>query len=243
MRKTACLRAILIPAICGLVLLACGGSNEGSDLRREVDLLQTQVATSPTQTSANSQQSAPATATLAPSTATTVAAPAVATQIPTPTQAPAPALPDSIRIPRIGVDAPLRPQVVGPDGYFGGGDNDNVVEIYDLTALGGLGGSPGAGNTIVSGNQRPGLGNFQHLNTLQVGDEIVITYRGQPYRYSAVIVCRAPNPDFARILTGGQPERVTLLQASGTGATTWLYAVAERQQNTVSRTCPVGSPP
>jgi hypothetical protein len=135
----------------------------------------------------------------------------------------------------------LRLQVVGPDVYFGGGDDDNLVEIYDLTALPGLGGAPGSGNTVVAGTQRQGSGSFARLNTLQPGDEITLTYRGQSYRYSAIMICRAASSEFARIVGGGPPERITLIQGAS-GSAPRLYAVAERQANTVATACPAGSP-
>jgi hypothetical protein len=211
----------------GLVLISCGGSDENADLRKEVEVLQTQVATSPTQAGASAQPS---------------------TQPPT-TSAP-PALPDSIRISKIGVDAPLSLQKVSPEGSMPN-PPDTHVGIYDFSGVaqssGGpnaYGGMPGSGNTVVAAKHSAPGGPllFFRLTSLTSDDSVEITFGGQSYSYRIVIVCTAASGDFTSIVRRTSRDVLTLITDSQQGPGFRTFAVAEREQGSLQPRCPAGNP-
>ncbi|MEZ4501798.1 MAG: class F sortase [Dehalococcoidia bacterium] len=102
-----------------------------------------------------------------------------------------------LRIPSLGVDAPVGARAVGEDGHMAvpAGPADTVW--YDMSTWPGLGGTPGSGqNAIVSGHVDyadlvpyaevlyNGVGVFVNLNQLSPGDIIEMDYQGQTLRYA-----------------------------------------------------------
>jgi sortase (surface protein transpeptidase) len=100
-----------------------------------------------------------------------------------------------LRIPQIGVDAPVGASVVS-SGEMGTPQGPATVFWYDLSQFPGLGGAPGAGgNAIFSGHvdlssyvpyadvTYRGVGVFQNLHTLVPGDRIFVDYNGQTLEY------------------------------------------------------------
>ena len=100
-----------------------------------------------------------------------------------------------LRIPQIGVDAPVGASVVS-SGEMGTPQGPATVFWYDLSQWEGLGGAPGAGgNAIFSGHvdlssyvpyadvTYRGPAVFQDLDSLVPGDRIFIDYNGQSLEY------------------------------------------------------------
>ncbi|MBM3141390.1 MAG: class F sortase, partial [Chloroflexi bacterium] len=102
-----------------------------------------------------------------------------------------------LRIPRIGVDAPVGVDTVGDDAQMEVPFNPVEITWYDLSAFPGMGGAPGGGeNAIFSahvdylgrvpyadGAFYRGKGVFANLDHLGPGDVIEVFYRGQMLRY------------------------------------------------------------
>ena len=102
-----------------------------------------------------------------------------------------------LRIPTMGVDAPLSERTVGPDGEMPLPAGPADVAWYDFDAPTGLGGRPGqSGNAILAGhldyadpvpyakvNYR-GRGVFYGLGLLSAGDEVEVEMDGKLLRYA-----------------------------------------------------------
>lgn len=142
----------------------------------------------------------------------TVTPPPPATMPPviTPTSVPIPP-PDMldsdarIRIPKIGVDAPLSMSIVGADGRLADMPTPDDVLLYDFKEFPGLGGFPGGGNTILAGKRDSGTqpcqngtrpppcpGAFFELTKLTLGDKIQLALGSSVHEYSVVSVCYKP---------------------------------------------------
>jgi len=102
-----------------------------------------------------------------------------------------------LRIPALGIDAPVGARSVGSDGQMSvpAGPADTVW--YDMSAWPSLGGAPGGGqNAILSGHVDyadlvpyagvlyNGVGVFVSINQLSPGDIIEVDYRGETLRYA-----------------------------------------------------------
>jgi hypothetical protein len=140
------------------------------------------------------------------------------------------------------IDAPLTLFTVGPDGRM---PDPAMTEfgIYDFapTGIPGVGGMPGRGNTVVAGNNgnaaNPGV--LRRFTPAQ-GDEIRLDINGIAFSYRIVAFCLAQNSQFTAIVGSGFAESLTLIQ--GAGGNTRAYVVAERQPNSLPRSCPAGEP-
>jgi hypothetical protein len=102
-----------------------------------------------------------------------------------------------LRIPALGVDAPLSLRIVGEDGALPDPEAPDEVTWYDLSAFPGLGGSPDSGgNAVFSGHvdqndwleyagfQYRGIAVFYHLETLTPGQVIDVEMNGGLYSYT-----------------------------------------------------------
>ena len=188
-----------------------------------------------------------------PPTATSTPTP-TATATPTPTPDPTPEGPPTVqtiqelarqygeppdsalgrlRIPSLGVDAPLGTRFVGAgDDIMPNPTGPGDVVWYDLSEWNALGGAPGAGgNAIFSGHvdyaayvayadvQFRGRGVFYHLDLLSPGDIIEVDVNGETLRYAVEWRRQVPagDADWAEIFSGdvGQ-DRITLYTCGGT---------------------------
>ncbi|MSQ41827.1 MAG: class F sortase [Dehalococcoidia bacterium] len=136
-----------------------------------------------------------------------------------------------IRIPSIGVDAPLGPRVVGPDGVMANPTGPGDVAWYDLSAWPGLGGRPGEpGNAVFAGHvdevdflayagvQYAGPGVFWRLDQLRAGAAIEIEIDGAKYRYvvRSNTALHADDAAWSAVLRSVAPaERITLITCGG----------------------------
>jgi hypothetical protein len=138
-----------------------------------------------------------------------------------------------LRIPALGVDAPVGARRVGggesilPSPY---GPAD--VAWYDLSDWYGLGGAPGAGgNAIFSGHvdyaarvpyagvRYHGQGVFAGLKTLQPGDLVEVVYQGRTLRYAVTWRQQldAQTADWASVFSSDVPrDSITLFTCGGT---------------------------
>jgi hypothetical protein len=136
-----------------------------------------------------------------------------------------------LRIPAIGVDAPLGQRYVGPDGEMPLPSGPSDVVWYDFSAWPGYGGSPGSGkNAIFAGhvdyaarvpyanvNYR-GRGVFFSLDLLRAGDRITVQIDGQSLRYEVAWrkVVSATRGDWANIMGSNvETESITLFTCAG----------------------------
>lgn len=139
-----------------------------------------------------------------------------------------------IRIPRIGVDAPLdaraAPANLDLSYIYQLGPTD--VVWYDFSASPGHGGEPGGrGNAILSahvdynysvrwtgGGYYAGPAVFAGLGSLEAGDGIEITFRGRTSRYDVVWKQQVPDSsDWAKIYESRVPEGDSLTLITCTG--------------------------
>lgn len=101
-----------------------------------------------------------------------------------------------MRIPAIGVDAPIGVRVVGPDGQMADPTGPSDVVWYDFQNFPGFGGVPGAGNNAIfaghvdraayldyAGVNYIGAGIFYSLSDLDPGDIIELTIGDTTLQY------------------------------------------------------------
>lgn len=192
-----------------------------------------------------------ATATPAPSPTVTPTASPTASPTPEPTAEPGPATitsiaeltalygeaPDAtygrLRIPAIGVDAPLGMRVVGIEtSVMQNPTGPADVVWYDLSAWGALGGRPGEGkNAIFSGHvdfaayvdyadsQFRGVGVFASIDLLSPGDVIEIEVDGETMRYAVVWRRQVPaaSSEWAGIFSSDvEVDSITIYTCGGT---------------------------
>ena len=137
-----------------------------------------------------------------------------------------------LRIPGLGVDAPVGVRSVGGDGIMPlpAGPADTVW--YDMSAWGSLGGSPGGGqNAIFSGHvdyadavpyadvNYSGVGIFINLDQMSPGDIIEIDYLGETLRYAVDWrqEVDAASGNWSEIFSGNvERDSITLVTCSGT---------------------------
>lgn len=168
---------------------------------------------------------------------------------------------DRLRIPSIGVDAPLSVKPVQKDGALPANNSPDDVVLYDFSQnWPTLGGSPGSGNTVVNGKldsgsipckngtvPAPCKAVFWDLNQVKKGAQILLFMKQQAYVYTVSIVCSISNSgQFDPALQKTATERLTLTTATGTfqgqGYSHTLLVIAERGQNTITE-CPQGTLP
>jgi sortase (surface protein transpeptidase) len=133
---------------------------------------------------------------------------------PTATTVPIPPLPASIKIPRIGVDAPIVAVGLEP--------GTNNLHIPDIDHVGWyrLGPSPGqTGSAVlvghVDGDGRPGI--FWHLGQLAPGDRITIDYAGvSPREFRVSGRKQIPKNELpAELFSRAGPPRLALITCGG----------------------------
>lgn len=150
----------------------------------------------------------------------TAVPPAPTPTLPPPSDAP----PARLVIPRIEVDAPVRPQVMQADGLMPDPGGPEVVAIYDMSTY-----HPGqehrlgfGGNALLSGHldyRDYGPAVFWNLRKLQPGDEVrVILEDGTAYRYAVTwndswAVDEVP---WDRVFEINGRDAVTLITCDGT---------------------------
>jgi LPXTG-site transpeptidase (sortase) family protein len=164
--------------------------------------------------------------------------------IPASTAGPAPQVsePDRIRIPRLALDLPLVLKVVAP---VGEAPDPGPAEafLYDLSALSGLGGLPGRGNTIIvaQGAGRTPPGRFAELPSLASGDDIQVTWQGRNYVYKVAALCTVARRNFGAITSTTQQETLTLVPSTPNDPI--LVVRAERNPGSTQGACPEGTTP
>jgi sortase (surface protein transpeptidase) len=141
-----------------------------------------------------------------------------------------PAIDGRLRIPSIGVDAPLGPQLTAPDGTMPMPHGPVDVAWYDFSLHPGLGGVPGlVGNAIVSGHvdyaanvpyagvRYSGPAVFAGLGTLQPGARIEVVRNGRTvaYRVVSVEVQPAETADWLTLFASTPVEMLTLFTCTG----------------------------
>lgn len=155
-----------------------------------------------------------------------------------------------IRIPRIGVDAPIgarqAPANLDLSYIYQLGPTD--VVWYDFAASPGHGGEPGArGNAVLSahvdynysvrwtqGGYYTGPGVFAGLGSLEPDDGIEVTFRGRTSRYIVVWKRQVPEKtDWASVYASDVPEGDSLTLISCTG--TFNPATLEYDSRTIVR--------
>jgi len=128
----------------------------------------------------------------------------------------------TLRIPKLGVEAPFTYRVVGPDGQMPNPQGPRDVAYYDFSQWPGLGGVPGAGgNIILAGhvdyiNYGPAV--FWDVDTLAPGDIIEIVMEDGSVAQYAVEFNKwtgQTDIDWSLILAGTADESVTLITCTG----------------------------
>ncbi len=204
---------------------------------------------------------APATPTPSP-TPTSTATPlpptvtAVPTRVPQPTPTPLPPEGNRIRIPRIGVDAPLKLSTLDASGVLQEPDTPDDVLVYDFSKYAGVGGWFDGGNLVLAGYARsekpcnggrmppPCAGVFYSINQLVPGDRIQVWWDKQEYVYTVVSTCTVDAAkNFEPIVKYTDVPAITLITGAGDedatlGSTQRLVVRGEQKQGTLSSDCP-----
>jgi hypothetical protein len=147
---------------------------------------------------------------------------------------------DAIRIPKIGLDAPLALKNVGQDGNMPNPD-DASIAIYDFALFGPLyGGVPGSGNAVFAGlySRQDGPRLFVRLLELAPGDTVEVGYQGQSRSFTVTMKCVIPNSGFEKIIERSQTPTITLLVA-GNGVQ--YFVRGEQQAGAAAQSCPEGA--
>ena len=136
-----------------------------------------------------------------------------------------------MRIPALGIDAPLSLRIVGEDGAMPNPEGPDEVSLYDLSTWPGLGGRPGApGNAVFAGHvdsrgwldyaqlEYSGLAVVFALNLLSPGQVIEVDAHGASHRYEVQWVrdVAAMGGEWAEILAApDDAEAITLITCGG----------------------------
>jgi LPXTG-site transpeptidase (sortase) family protein len=124
-------------------------------------------------------------------------------------------------IPAIGVDAPVTPKAVDGDGHMPSPDGPQDVVWYDFSAIPGLGGRPGAGNTILAGHvdyHGYGPAVFWDLRDVKEGDAITLVLGDGSEAKYATRSNRVVNPadtSFNEIVASTPEESLTVITCAG----------------------------
>ena len=137
-----------------------------------------------------------------------------------------------MRIPVLGIDAPLSLRIVEDDGAMPNPEGPDEVSLYDLSTWPGLGGRPGeGGNAIFAGHvdrrvwldyaqvEYNGLAVFFYLDNLTPGAAIEVDWGGATHTYTVLWVreVAATSGEWAQIF-GPDPsgaEAITLITCGG----------------------------
>lgn len=133
-----------------------------------------------------------------------------------PVSAGAGAVPVRLRIPVLGVDAPVRPVATGPAGDLGVPDDPQVLGWWEAGGAPGLPGAAGVLDGHVD-SAAHGPGALFHLAALQPGDVMsVVPARGAARTYAVREVHRFPKTAFrADLLAPGGPPRLVVVTCGG----------------------------
>jgi sortase (surface protein transpeptidase) len=166
-----------------------------------------------------------------------------------------------IRIPAIGVDAPLNlAAVVG--GRLPNTQGTDDVVAYDFGSDSAFGGQPGIGNLIVHARNDAGsipchngalpppcTATFWSLSALAPGDQVEVFWERSRHSYVVSEVCNVENARFgeAPVTRTDQPT-ITLLTAGGQfdqarGSYSHQVIVVGHLAGNAARTCPEGTTP
>ncbi len=193
------------------------------------------------------------TATITPVPATVTAVPP---RTPQPTPTPLPPEGNRIRIPRIGVDAPVKLSTLDASGALAEPDTPDDALVYDFSKYSGVGGWFDGGNLVMAGYARsekpcndgkerpPCAGVFYWLNQLSAGDQIHVWWDKQEYVYTVVAVCTVDaSKNFEPIVRYTDVPAITLITGAGEadatlGSTQRLVVRGEQTKGSLSRDCP-----
>ncbi len=136
-----------------------------------------------------------------------------------------------LRIPALGIDAPVGRRIVPADGQLADPIGPSDVTLYDFAGWPGYGGMPGGGgNAIFAGHvdrnafleyagvRYLGPGIFYQLAQVGEGDTIEVTVGARTYRYHVIWVreTNAKLENWAAIMTSDvDPEAITLITCGG----------------------------
>jgi LPXTG-site transpeptidase (sortase) family protein len=141
---------------------------------------------------------------------------------PTETASPTPVPPDIERliIPSINVDTRVTPKAVASDGQMPSPVGPQEVIWYDFSALPGLGGRPGDGNTVLAGHVDYGVDPavFWDLRDVKEGDEItLVLVDGSEYKYTARSnrIVDPSATSFNEIVASTPEESLTVITCAG----------------------------
>jgi hypothetical protein len=164
-----------------------------------------------------------------------------------------------IRFVKTGADAPLVVKQVDRSGRMPNPETPDESVLYDFSLWPGIGGGPGSGNSVISGNvdsgTQPCRGGsqpppcqavFWSLPLLVTGDRVVLFWDRTAYEFTVVNACWAEarvSPD--ALLRTTESETLTLITAGGSftpgaGYSHRLYVRAERTAGSLARECAVG---
>lgn len=238
---------LLVTALTVTALTGCGGSS-GDDAEDSASPAAASAAASPASPAFSPSASA------SPPQASATAGPLTVTAE------------DRLRIPRIGVDAPLAVGPLDSNGRLPNPVDANTAMIYDFSTAGSLstpvpyrlGGSPAAGLLAVYGYlSRPEQGRavFYDLPTMVAGDQIEVLWQGRSYQYTVVSRCYrsfVPGDDAAAVYRTTDTPTLLLHTHAGRQPSTnpnqsYGYGLvlirAEQRPGSLSAACPPGESP
>jgi LPXTG-site transpeptidase (sortase) family protein len=224
------LTLILALGALGMLLAACGGDDEPSEV--VVATPEPTVEATPTRTPTPTPTAITPRAEPTEEATETVSAVQSVTSLQTFIDEygyPSDATYARLRIPVLGVDARVASRYVGGDGRMATPAGPAAVAWYDLSAWPGLGGSPGSGNAIFSGHvdynetiryagvHFRGRAVFYDLRRLSPGDLIEVDYNGQTLRYAVSWTrqVHATQGDWASVWRDNGNDVITLYTCDG----------------------------
>ncbi len=208
--------AVYVAVLIALVAVASPGSSSGSDVLADNSTATPDSTLTPT-----------ATATIDPAAIAEWAA-ALATPTPGPaggsssSQGPAASSGMRMKIPSIGVDAPVNIRVMGTDGVMGVPNGKDDVVWYDFTAWPGMGGSPGSGGNAVFAGHVDYHPNYEavfwNLHLVGPGDIIEVDLAdGTPILYSVQWSKQiGDDDDFSTYVAKTGQDIITIVTCQGT---------------------------
>lgn len=135
-----------------------------------------------------------------------------------------------LRIPLLGVDAPIGATGVGGDGVMPNPAGPSDVQWYDFSGFPGFGGPIGGGNAVFAGHvdyagyvpwadaRYRGEAVFAHLGLLSAGDRIEVEWGGERLTYTVQwqrLVPAADSEAWAEVLSAAAGDVLTILTCGG----------------------------